>query len=279
MRAQEFPIVFTDLDGTLLDHHTYKFDAACEALADVKARSIPIILNTSKTIEESIALSSKLNICHPVIVENGSAIILPAGYSSDISIQQNANWHDEPTTLTLGATREAIRSVLTQADERLSIKDCYESFSSMGDEEIMRATDLAIEDARQANNRQYSEPLIWHGNDAQMASFSAFLLDKGYQIIRGGRFHHVIGNSNKRTAMEHLVSMYRNGAKNSTKLIVIALGDGANDLSMLSGADIAVLVRNDTQPTFDFEHPNLMRTTQYGPAGWQEAMQDILSRL
>lgn len=279
MHVQGFPIIFTDLDGTLLDHHNYSFDAASEALSDLKSRLIPVVLNTSKTAQESIALSSKLKICHPVIVENGGAIILPAGYSTEINVSQIANWQDEPTILTLGATRKAIQAVLSEANSQLSIGDCYQSFFSMGEEEIMRTTGLTIEDARKANNRQYSEPLLWQGNSTQMSQFSAFLVDKNYQIIKGGRFHHVIGDSDKRTSMEHLVSMYRNGAKNGPKPIVIALGDGANDLPMLSGADIAVLVRNDTQPKFDFEHPRLIRTKRSGPAGWQEAMHDILSRL
>jgi phosphoglycolate phosphatase-like HAD superfamily hydrolase len=37
-----FPIVFSDLDGTLLDHETYLFDAAQPALNALKARDIPL---------------------------------------------------------------------------------------------------------------------------------------------------------------------------------------------------------------------------------------------
>ena len=130
MHDLRFPIIFTDLDGTLLDHHTYRFDAAVEALTELKFRSIPVILNTSKTAEESITLSIELDICHPVIVENGGAIVLPANYATDICTHQRATWHDKPTILTLGATREAISLLLLEANAKLLIDDCYRSFSS-----------------------------------------------------------------------------------------------------------------------------------------------------
>ncbi|MGA0327631.1 MAG: hypothetical protein ACO3OK_11595, partial [Limisphaerales bacterium] len=43
-------VVVTDLDGSLLDHHTYSFEAALPALSVLKEEGIPLILNTSKRI-------------------------------------------------------------------------------------------------------------------------------------------------------------------------------------------------------------------------------------
>ena len=42
-------IIFSDLDGTLLDHHTYSFENAQPALDLVKKNNIPLILVSSKT--------------------------------------------------------------------------------------------------------------------------------------------------------------------------------------------------------------------------------------
>ena len=42
-------LVFTDLDGTLLDHEDYSYAAANEALAELRSRRIPLILCSSKT--------------------------------------------------------------------------------------------------------------------------------------------------------------------------------------------------------------------------------------
>ena len=45
-------LVFTDLDGTLLDHHDYSYDAALPTLRRLKKANIPLIFNTSKTAAE-----------------------------------------------------------------------------------------------------------------------------------------------------------------------------------------------------------------------------------
>ncbi len=52
MKPLPFSIVFSDLDGTLLDHHTYSFQEATEALDALRKRAIPLILCTSKTRSE-----------------------------------------------------------------------------------------------------------------------------------------------------------------------------------------------------------------------------------
>ena len=45
-------VVFSDLDGTLLDHSTYSWKAAAPALAALRDRGIPLILASSKTSAE-----------------------------------------------------------------------------------------------------------------------------------------------------------------------------------------------------------------------------------
>ena len=54
-------LIFTDLDGTLLDHHTYSFQPAKAAMQALKTFSIPCVINTSKTFVELIALREELN--------------------------------------------------------------------------------------------------------------------------------------------------------------------------------------------------------------------------
>ena len=49
-------VVYTDLDGTLLDHHTYAFDEALGAIKALKDRGIPIVPCTSKTRAETVCL-------------------------------------------------------------------------------------------------------------------------------------------------------------------------------------------------------------------------------
>jgi len=73
-------IVFSDLDGTLLDHETYQFDAAQPALDLLKQHGIPLILNSSKTRAEITAIRDQLQNTAPFIIENGAAVIIPPGW-------------------------------------------------------------------------------------------------------------------------------------------------------------------------------------------------------
>ena len=67
--------ISTDLDGTLLDHHDYSFQAALPAIKACEQQSIPIIFNTSKTEAEVDYLQKQMDIKGNMIIENGSALI------------------------------------------------------------------------------------------------------------------------------------------------------------------------------------------------------------
>ena len=67
-------IIFTDLDGTLLDHRTYTYEPALKALSVIKSHQIPLILTSSKTKAEIEKLQSSLTLKDPFIFENGSGV-------------------------------------------------------------------------------------------------------------------------------------------------------------------------------------------------------------
>ena len=45
-------LIFTDLDGTLIDHHTYSAEAARPALEAARAAGVPVVPCSSKTLAE-----------------------------------------------------------------------------------------------------------------------------------------------------------------------------------------------------------------------------------
>ncbi|NNC55214.1 MAG: HAD hydrolase family protein, partial [Pseudomonadales bacterium] len=67
-------MVFTDLDGSLLDHHSYSYDAALPALTLLEQKNIPIIFCSSKTRAEMDRLRIDMGHAAPFIIENGAAI-------------------------------------------------------------------------------------------------------------------------------------------------------------------------------------------------------------
>ena len=72
-------VIFTDLDGSLLDHGDYSFSGALPMLKYLRTRKIPLIYTTSKTRQECLVLQEAMGICAPFIVENGACVCFPDG--------------------------------------------------------------------------------------------------------------------------------------------------------------------------------------------------------
>jgi len=70
-------LISTDLDGTLQDHYNYSWQAAQQALSVRREQKIPVIINTAKTLLEVREIQKAIGIRLPMIIENGSALILP----------------------------------------------------------------------------------------------------------------------------------------------------------------------------------------------------------
>lgn len=70
-------VIFSDLDGTLLDSQAYSFQAAEPALLPLRKQGTPLVLCTSTTRAEVKVLRDRLHIRHPFTVENGGTIYIP----------------------------------------------------------------------------------------------------------------------------------------------------------------------------------------------------------
>ena len=63
-------IIFTDLDGTLLDWYTYSFEHSQTALRLIKGKGVPLILSSSKNRAEIEVYRRRLENNHPFVSEN-----------------------------------------------------------------------------------------------------------------------------------------------------------------------------------------------------------------
>lgn len=154
--------------------------------------------------------------------------------------------------------------------------------TEMSATQVAEFTGLTEEEAQRALQRDYSEPISWHGSVEQEQGFIEFMQQCGATVLKGGRFLHIGGCAQKGIAMEWLMNVYQRDLLQQTgqqkDWFSIALGDSGNDISMLELADIAVRIRSEHHdfPILSREE-GVIDSDSYGPTGWAECIQLILS--
>ncbi|BDY05755.1 HAD-IIB family hydrolase [Ferrimonas sp. YFM] len=275
-------LVITDLDGTLLDHHNYSFQAAAPALERLESLGIPVILNTSKTAAELAPLRAQLNNHAPYVVENGAALFWPP----DVDLHQAMDEHHSGAApgyrmQAFGANRAQILSALAQIRRDTGLK--LEGFADWDVPTLMDLTGLDGDSAAQALDRQFSEPLLWQGSNADLKTLRRAVEGYGLKLLMGGRFLHVVGHSDKGCCLAPLRQAYaHHWAMEGGELPkVIALGDGDNDVAMLELADLPVLVRSPVNPPpslSDATRAVTQVTERCGPEGWNDTINLLLDQ-
>lgn len=251
-------IVFSDLDGTLLDHKTYAFAPAQPALDMLKQRGIPLVLATSKTAAEVAALRAEIGVdCYPAIVENGAGVLPAFAEAAD------------------GSEHDRLLTVLDGLPKRL--RAGFRGFSDWGPAGISARTGLGIDAARKAAARQFSEPGLWVGPREDEPVFIAALGRHGVAARHGGRFLTLSFGATKASRMAEI------GAKLAPGARTIALGDAPNDAEMIAAADIGVIVANPVARPMDERlrrvRGRVLRTELPGPAGWNQAVLALIEEL
>lgn len=266
-------LIFSDLDGSLLDHDSYSHQAADELLSELESRHIPVILTTSKTRAEVMAIRQELQNQHPFIIENGAAIFIPKDYfrhKPKDCIERDGFW-----VYRLSEMRNHWLRLLERA--KTLFPHSFSHFSAMKEEVIAQVTGLSLQQAQQANEREFGEPITWLGVDTAKQEFISWLEEQGGHVQQGGRFLHLSGDCNKGEALAWLSREYvQQGVLNHHK--TIAIGDSGNDIEMLEGADLALIIRSPVHPPPKLKRPRGFFTSdEFGPVGWNSGLRKIIS--
>lgn len=258
-------LVFTDLDGCLLNKTDYDWSAARPTLLRLQREEIPVILASSKTPAEMAALAADLPIqAAPFIAENGGTIrwtaeLAPAG---QLSTQT-------------GPGRDSILDVLTCLKSQFR----FESFRDLGIDGVMRTTQLPREHAERASKRHSTEPLIWQDAEDRLSEFRAQLAAHGLTLTRGGRFWHVAGSTSKGAAMQAVLQRWQE-VNRATQVITIGIGDSPIDQSLLDAANFPIgIPAPDGELYVKLPAPHGRRASLPGAAGWAESVGQILDEL
>lgn len=258
-------IIFTDLDGTLLDYSTYSFDAALPALKLFREKNIPLIICSSKTRKEIEYYRKKLGNTHPFISENGGGIFIPKGYFDFRVESSEFRVHEENDYLVirLGAKYSDLRKAITELrEEGFDVR----GFGDMTAKEIAEIANMGIDEAEMAKERDFDEPFIFEGNEEKLFET---IKAKGFNYTQG-RFFHVLGNSDKGKAISILIDIYK---IKFGEIITISIGDSPNDIPMLEKVDYPIIVQKpDGNYDSRINVPGLIRAEGIGPEGWNMAV-------
>ena len=270
MSAPVYPLIFTDLDGTLLDHESYSAAPADEMIRDLHQRQIAqVIPTTSKTQAEIDTLSTRIPFgVVPRISENGAVIRLPAGCTV-------ANEAEEETWIpgiAHGVLREAIAALPS------SLRSSFCGFSDMDVATVAEHTGLSITDAALAKERDGSEPFLWSGSDGEMEAVRERMSKQKIRVQRGGRFWHLTGDATKANAMKLVRERYQKVFP-KRRFVTIALGDGPNDLEMIEAADHGIVIPNAAGVAIHSEADSVIKSSSPGPFGWVSSLTELLQSL
>lgn len=271
-RSAPSHVFVTDLDGTLLDHDDYSWRAAAPALAELARRGLPLVLASSKTLEEMLDLERELPL-HPAasIAENGAVVALPETVGALRA--QGGERHDDRRVFDFGQRRESFLPRLHRLRKEHHL--AFAGFADWTDAEIARRTGLPLSRARLSARRRATEPILWSGDATGLARFRGLLAGERLDLVAGGRFHHVSGGADKGRAVRWLRERFADRWPGRLPRFV-ALGDSPNDATMLGAADVAVVLPARTPRPFDVTARTVLRPERPGPEGWCEAVLGLL---
>jgi mannosyl-3-phosphoglycerate phosphatase len=268
-------VVFTDLDGTLLDHETYSYSPAQEALDLLERKRIPLILCSSKTRAEIELIQVDLRLRHPFISENGGAIFIPRAYFPfTLEGTRSVEGYE---VIEFGAPYWQLVEALHRISAELGIR--VVSFSDMSVEEVAQDCKLSAMEARLAKLREYDEPFrILGSSPAARSRLLDALHEAGLRCTRGGRYYHVTGVTDKGLAIRMLKLLY---AQSRSNVLTVGLGDSPNDLPLLQEVDIPIVVRNPAVGAATRllrKIPTARISSAPGPCGWNEMVLEVVGQ-
>lgn len=265
-------IIFTDLDGTLLDHSTYSFEKALPALDLIRQKNIPLVICSSKTRKEIEHYRKKLDNLHPFVSENGGGIFIPKKYfnsplsAASYPIEEETNYN----VIRLGARYSDLRNTI----EALR-KEGFDvsGFGDMSAEEVSEITGMALEEARMSKERDFDEPFLYNGPSYKLSHLLKSIHDKGLKFTQG-KFFHILGSSNKGKTVSILTDLYK---KEYNNIQTVAIGDSPNDIPILQQVDYPVIVQKpDGSYDPGINVPGMIKAEGIGPGGWNKAMLTLL---
>jgi mannosyl-3-phosphoglycerate phosphatase len=224
-------IIFTDIDGTIIDKETYSFQESVGTLNRVLSLKIPVILVSSKSAAEIELYRQRMGISDPFVSENGGAVFIPQDYFQEQpegSIKKNSYFVKE-LAIPLSSLSEKIKVF------KENLKDEIIFYTDLPAEELSAISNLPLNEAVLSKKRDYDLPfIIKESSDVNDEDIHSSAGKAGLYVTKGGRYYHILSQSDKGKAVQYLKKEY---SKYFDPILSVGLGDGPNDLEMLQNVD------------------------------------------
>lgn len=253
-------IIFTDLDGTLLDADTYSYEKANDTLKMLKKLDIPIVFCTSKTRAEIEFWRKKIGNTDPFISENGGGIFIPKNYFSFEYIYDKE--YNDYFVIELGTGYTHLTEILDIIKRKYNVL----SFSDMSAEEVAEDANLELSQAKLAKQREFDLPFKIL-NKKEKNDILTEIKKHGLNYTAGGRYYHLIGDNNKGEAIKILSYLMR---EKYGDISTVGIGDSENDFQMLDVVDRGYLVMKKDG---SYASKKYRKANGIGPEGWKDVIE------
>ena len=265
MKQKKQIIIFTDLDGSLLDKDTFEFHEIKDYFRDLVSKGIKIIPNSSKTKAELSNFNKQYNLNLSFIAENGSSI-----HGLNL-IHENL-----PNNIFLSRTVDEIYKIYNQ-NVTDNLKEKVTFILNLKSNEQQEIFGLSLEKMSLAIKRDHSIPIQFNGTESEKKEFIKIMKNSGLTIQTGGRIMNVCDNVNKSVAMSEAIRLMTKELDN--EIITIGVGDNENDIEMIKMTDYPCLVKNENFDSSLINIDNLIKSDEPSPNGWSDVIKTALQKI
>ena len=258
-------LIFTDLDGSLLDKETFKFDVIKDYFKELVRNGIIIIPNSSKTEAELLDFNEQNNLDLSFIAENGSSI------HRLNKIHQNL-----PDKIIISRTIDEIRNIYEE-NISLDFENKITHILELEREKQQKILGLPLDKIKLAIKRDHSIPIKFNGTESEKNEFTKILKNSGLTIQTGGRIINICDNVNKSKAMSRALQLIRKQLDD--EIITIGVGDNENDIEMIKQTDYPCLVKNENFDSSLINIDNLIKSDEPSPKGWSDVIKTALQKI
>lgn len=256
-------LIFTDLDGTLLNKKSFYYDEAKDLIKNCIKNGVVIVPNSSKTSIELNEFCNEAEISPIYISENGSSIHGLNILNSKLNKK-----------IILSRTKDQILNCFLKNVEHNFQKKC-KFVEDLKTSEQIQILGLPKEKLAKALKRDFSIPMIFNGNENEKKQLKKLIKKLDMKVQDGGRVLNLGDDVSKGNAMSFFV---KNLSKITNKnYTIIGIGDNENDISMLDKSDYPCMVRNGDR---NIDHENrYLYSENEAPTGWIEVVKKTLNEI